>query len=203
VIISSNGPAATYVVAQIVDRLLDLVEFALGMAHSLVEGFDAGIARHARTPGKFTPTEGSNVHHVAEVLGRYSNLGTTGVRVLPVWERATREVRSEPWQAPNLTGVTRVRQAVLGLETEILAEYATGTGSTTLARMYGISETAMLAWLHRHGAEIHTFGRLTPQDTIEMARLRQEGWTLRAIGERYAVTRQAVAMRLQRRRSDE
>ena len=135
---------------------------------------------------------------MAEVLGRYSNLSATGVTIRSVWDRAFQEVRTEPWQAPKLTGVTRVRQAVLGRESEILAEYAAGIGCTNLARKYGVSVSSMLAWLHREGADVRTFGRLTPRDTAEMARLREEGWTLRAIGERYGMTRHGVAMRLRR-----
>jgi len=138
---------------------------------------------------------------LAEVLGRYSNLGATGVTIRPSCDRAIRDSRTEPWQAPKLTGATRVRQAVFGRETEILAEYDAGTGCTTLARKYELSETAMLSWLHRQGATLRSFGILAPQDTLEMARLRQDGWTLRAIGEEYGVTRQAVAMRLKRHRA--
>ena len=136
---------------------------------------------------------------MAEVLGRYSNLGPSGERVTKATDAAQRQKRPEPWQAPVLTGITRVRQAVRGREAAILAAYAAGTGCTTLARQYGLSETTMLDWLRRQGAAIRTYGTLAPQATPEMVRLRQDGWSLRQIGEKYGVTRQAVAMRLRRR----
>lgn len=81
---------------------------------------------------------------------------------------------------------------------EILAAYAAGTGCTILARQYGLSESTMVAWLHREGAAVRTYRTLTPQATPEMIRLRQDGWSLRQIAEKHGVTRQAVAMRLRR-----
>lgn len=59
----------------------------------------------------------------------------------------------------------------------------------------------MLARLKAAGVQVRPQGYLDPETLREMASLRAGGWTLRALGERYGVTRQTVAARL--RNADE
>lgn len=68
-----------------------------------------------------------------------------------------------------------------------------------LARKYGVSDSTVLARLRAAGVEIRPRKDVERSlQTDEMRRLRDQGWTLRDIGEKFGVTRQAVAMRLNR-----
>ncbi len=78
-------------------------------------------------------------------------------------------------------------------------EYLAGVGSYRLARKYVVSESTVLARLRRMGIETSVSEVELQQradDTAEMGRLRQAGWTYRAIGERFGLTRQGVAKRV-------
>lgn len=74
-------------------------------------------------------------------------------------------------------------------------QYAEGEGSTVLARRYGISENGVLAHLERSGVP-RRHGKVTAQDVVEMARLREAGWTYRRIAQEYGLTRRSVSRRL-------
>ncbi|MFT4288343.1 hypothetical protein [Nocardioides sp.] len=85
---------------------------------------------------------------------------------------------------------------LLGREDELKADYLAGMGSSSLARKYGVAENTVLAWLKAHDVEIRPLSSITARDVEKMAKLRAEGWTYRAIGGEFGVTRQAVAKRL-------
>jgi transposase len=113
-------------------------------------------------------------------------------------ERALHERRAEPWEAPALRGVTRVRR-LMAVEIEaMVVDYQTGMGCVQLARKYGVSDNTVLVRLKAAGVELRPRGKLTPTEAAELVRLRREGWTLTALAERYGVTRAAVHWRLQR-----
>lgn len=78
---------------------------------------------------------------MAEVLGRYSNLGAAGVSARAVLDAASAGVRDEPWEAPRLVGTTRVRR-LLATELEALvSDYEGGMGCVLLSRKYGTQRT--------------------------------------------------------------
>jgi len=79
---------------------------------------------------------------------------------------------------------------------QLVADYAAGDGCTTLSRRYGVSENAVLAHLKRVGVPIRPPGKVSLDDLAEMDRLRANGWTYRAIGERFGITRSAASFRL-------
>lgn len=79
----------------------------------------------------------------------------------------------------------------------LVADYVSGLSASQVADKYGVSLTTVLDRLRKAGVT-RPLGKVTPEDVVEMARLRQAGWTYREIGERYGVTRHAVAMRLSR-----
>ncbi len=54
----------------------------------------------------------------------------------------------------------------------------------------------MRDFLARSGIVIRPEGKITPDGVLEMVRLREAGWTYREIGDKFDVTRYAVAMRL-------
>lgn len=132
----------------------------------------------------------------AEVLGRYSNQGTSGVSARAVRYAASVGVRDEPWEAPSLVGTTRVRRVLATELDAMVADYRGGTGCVLLSRKYGIGESTVLARLKEAGVAVRPQGYIDPDALREMTSLRAEGWTLRALGERYGVTRQTVAARL-------
>lgn len=115
---------------------------------------------------------------------------------MKVAETARLERRSEPWEAPALRGVTRVRRLVSAEIDAIVADYAAGLGCTLIARKYGIADNTVLVHLRQAGVKLRERGKLTAADVDEMRRLRDKGWTLCALGERYGLTRQTVAVRL-------
>lgn len=79
------------------------------------------------------------------------------------------------------------------------ADYASGMGCVLLSRKYGVAENTVLVHLKASGVELRPRGKLTPEEAEELVRLRQDGWTLRALAERYGVSRAAVSSRLSRR----
>lgn len=78
----------------------------------------------------------------------------------------------------------------------MIADYVGGTGCVRLSRKYGIGENTVLSRLGEAGVDVHPQGYFAPDMLGEMASLRAEGWTLKALGEKYGVTRQTVAARL-------
>lgn len=130
----------------------------------------------------------------ADLLGRYSNSVVTGVKIEHARAEAERQVRvggSRRWQPHAL----KRRFSAARLE-QLIADYRSGMGCVVLAQKYGVSENAVLAQLRRAGVELRSSGKVTPDDVVEMRRLRQEGWTYQAIGEKFGVTRMAVKRRL-------
>lgn len=93
----------------------------------------------------------------------------------------------------------RVRK-VLGYRVdEIRAAYEAGATCLALAREYGVPESTMRDFFRREGIQMRPLGKVSSEDVVEMVRLRTAGWTYQQIGERFGVTRHAVAMRLRRR----
>lgn len=68
-----------------------------------------------------------------------------------------------------------------------------------MSRKYGPSENTVLARLREAGVVIRPQGYLDPVARQEMGALRAEGWTLRSLGEKYGISRQTVAAKLQER----
>jgi hypothetical protein len=101
-----------------------------------------------------------------EVLGPTSL--PQGVDIRSLRDRAVRDVRPDPWEPPKLTGVTRVRRELYGLDDAIRADYESGMGCTLLARKYCVAENTMLAWLKSHGVELRPPGKLTPEDVVQI-----------------------------------
>lgn len=133
---------------------------------------------------------------MAEVLGRYSKLSATEVRITKVRAVAEQELRKVPWQSPELRGVTRVRRLVATEISGIAADYEAGMGCVLLARKYGISDNTVLVHLKAAGVEIRQRGKLTADDLEEIRRLRSEGWSQQRIADQFGVTRAAVSLRL-------
>lgn len=131
-----------------------------------------------------------------EVLGRYSNQGARGGQLRTLRERANAEAREEPWEQPTLVGTTRVRRLLATDLDAIVADYAGGMGCVLLSRKYGIAENTVLARLKEAGVQVLPQGFVDAEAFEEMAALRAEGWTLKALGQRYGITRQTVASRL-------
>lgn len=100
---------------------------------------------------------------MAEVLGRYSNLGATGVKVRSMRNQAAKSVRSETWTAPKLQGGNRTRQILSGHEVSVRMDYEAGMGSVLLSRKYGAPVNTLLDWLRREGVEIRSAGKLSPE----------------------------------------
>lgn len=137
---------------------------------------------------------------LAEVLGRYSKLGPTGVRIAKATESARQNRRSEPWTSPEVT-VTTVRRMTPEEIEAMVADYRAGIGSWRLARKYGVSDSTVLARLKAAGVEVEQREhRQAVRDhaTSEMARLSDSGWSQGQIAERFGISRQAVCMRLKR-----
>ncbi|HPU14124.1 MAG TPA: hypothetical protein PLQ19_10055 [Aeromicrobium sp.] len=94
--------------------------------------------------------------------------------------------------------MSRTRQILSGREAEVRADYAAGMGCVSLARKYGLPMNTMLSWLHREGVEIRSQGKLSPEDMVEIRRLRTQGWTHQRIADQFGVSRAAVSLRLSR-----
>ncbi len=133
---------------------------------------------------------------MAEVLGRYSKLEPVQKKALAARQAAETERRAEPWEAPDVSSARRVRQLLAGEMDAIVTAYQSGVGCTTLARKYGISEETMRVHLKAAGVVMRPVEKVTAEQVVEMAQLRQAGWTLQAIADRFGVTRVAVYHRL-------
>lgn len=113
---------------------------------------------------------------------------------------ARQERRESPWVSPEVQ-VRPLRRMPEDEVRAMVADYRSGIGSWRLARQYGVSDSTVLAHVKAAGVEIedpaqrHAANRAL---TTEMRRLRDKGWTLAAIGEKFGVTRQAISMRLAR-----
>lgn len=137
---------------------------------------------------------------LAEVLGRYSNLGETGAKVRSMRDQVAKDVRDEPWKVPELTGRSRTRWVLSGHESSVRADYEAGMGSVSLSTKYGVPMSTLLDWLRREGIEIRSGGKLSTEDMLEVRRLRSDGWSHQRIAEQFGVTRSAVSLRLSRER---
>jgi hypothetical protein len=100
---------------------------------------------------------------MAEVLARYSNLGIPGKRLQKAREEAEKDRRPEPWESPELRGVTRVRQVVVGQIEQLVKDYRDGMGCVLLARKYGVAQATVLTHLKAAGVELRPRGKLSPE----------------------------------------
>lgn len=148
--------------------------------------------------GHERPGSGAGSDRLAEALGRYSNLGDTGVKVRSVRNRVAKNVRNEPWTAPSLSGGSRTRQILSGHESSVRADYEAGIGSVSLSKKYGVPVNTLLDWLRREGVEIRSGGKLSADDMIAVRQLRSGGWSHQRIADRFGVSRSAVSLRLRR-----
>ncbi len=84
----------------------------------------------------------------------------------------------------------------------MVADYRSGIGSWRLARMYGVSDSTVLARLKAAGVALNPARQPEARRAVteDMLQLRAEGHTLTEVGERYGITRQAVSLRLARYR---
>jgi hypothetical protein len=131
---------------------------------------------------------------LADVLARYS-------RGLPTARRIGRVRRALAEMPPRPAEVLWVAHGVarrLGQTTvaQLVRDYKSGDGCRILARRYNLSENGVLAQLKRSGVVLRPPAKVTVTDFAEMARLRASGWTYRALGERFGMTRTAVSARL-------
>lgn len=112
------------------------------------------------------------------------------------------EVAASVEREPEPDWVGRSQQRRLGAAqlAQMVQDYEGGVGSTTLAVRYGVSETGVLCHLHRAGANVRPRGKLSEDDVVLAQELREAGWTYRAIGDRFGVSRTAIKLRLDRRR---
>ncbi|HEY0890879.1 MAG TPA: hypothetical protein VGE38_14830 [Nocardioides sp.] len=112
---------------------------------------------------------------------------------------AESERRAEPWMSPERSGVHRVRAVLEAQAEEIRERYEAGGTCQGLAREYGVPESTMRDFFRRQGIVMRPLGKIAAADVPGMVQLREAGWAYREIGEKYSVTRHAVAMRLGRR----
>lgn len=131
-------------------------------------------------------------------MGRYSNLGETGVAIAAARDRATSEQRIEPWVEPQISRDVRVRRRLEEQRDALVADYLSGMGSVVLARKYEISDSTVIKHLKAAGVQMRTGEKLTTEDMVEVRRLRDEGWTQQQIADRFGVTRSTVSIRLSR-----
>lgn len=118
-------------------------------------------------------------------------------------DRVAKNVRSEPWQVPKLTGGSGTRQILAGHEAAVRMDYEAGMGSVSLSRKYGVPVNTLLDWLRREGVEIRSGGKLSAADMGEVRQLRSDGWSHEKIADRFGVTRSAVSLRLARERQQD
>jgi hypothetical protein len=132
---------------------------------------------------------------VAEVLERYSRETQVSWRIrrlhAAIASAGPRPPAEPPWVARKVS--RRLGEAELA---RLVQEYEAGDGCTVLSRRYSLSENGVLAQLKRAGVTIRPRGKVSAADVSEMARLRSAGWTYRAVGEKFGVTRTAVTVRL-------
>lgn len=130
----------------------------------------------------------------AELLARYSRHDVAAMRMKRIGKATAagevRTVERKVWQRHAIA--RRLSSAQLA---SMRAEYERGEDSPLLAQRYGISENSVLAQLERCGVP-RRHGRVSAEDVVEMARLREAGWTYRRIGERFGLTRRSVSRRL-------
>jgi hypothetical protein len=130
------------------------------------------------------------------VLERYSRLQTVSKRL----ERIRLAVDSSPSRSPEEPWEPHALSRRLPADEleQIIQEYEAGIGATTLALFHGVSENGLRGHLTRSGVVIRPLGRVSVDNVAEMARLRDAGWTYRAIGKRFCITRSAVSLRLKK-----
>lgn len=73
--------------------------------------------------------------------------------------------------------------------------YQQGSTAKEVAFRFQVSESALLTRLRAEGL-VRPNAKVTPPQVVEMAKLRQQGWTLQAIADCFGVTRGAVSARL-------
>jgi lambda repressor-like predicted transcriptional regulator len=118
--------------------------------------------------------------------------------VKAVAEAASAHVREQSWAPPSLVGTTRVRRLLATDLDAMIADYENGMGCVLLSRKYDIAENTVLARLRQAGVTVRSVRAPDLAQVEWMASLRDEGWTLTEIGDRYGLTRQTVANRLKR-----
>jgi hypothetical protein len=128
------------------------------------------------------------------VLERYSKSQLTSKR----FERMRKAVILSPSRPPEAPWEPQALNRRLPADelAQIIEEYQAGIGATTLALVHGVSENGLRAQLTRSGVKIRPLGKVSVDDVAEMARLRANGWTYKAIGEKFGITRTAVSLRL-------
>lgn len=92
----------------------------------------------------------------------------------------------------------RVRHRLEEQRDALVADYLSGVGSVVLARKYGVVDSTVIKHLKAAGVQMRTGEKLTTEDMIEVRRLRQTGWTLQRIADRFGVNRSTVSVRLGR-----
>jgi len=132
---------------------------------------------------------------MAVAVGRYSKFGALPRSSKRLHQRL--EADRPPYSRQDDERTFHKLQRRLG-DDVLLAlgeRYSGGESATVLASEAGIAESALYAHLARLG--VPRKRRLLHDDALpEMMRLRDQGWTYRAIGERFGVTRSAISSRL-------
>lgn len=132
---------------------------------------------------------------MAEVVRGYYRYDATPRVLCRVRRAKTREVSGDSvsWQPHAVFSRPRPHDVA-----QIGTQYEAGDGCTVLSRRWTLSENAVLALLRSQSVTLRPAGKVTAEDVVQMRRLRERGWTYRAIGEKYMITRMAVSRRLRR-----
>lgn len=98
--------------------------------------------------------------------------------------------RFEDARGPNVRELRCVQRRLSPLEVEaLIADFEAGGRVGELAKVYGIHRTTVSAHVARAGK---TRSQLTEAQIDEAVCLYEEGWSLRAVGERLDVTDKAI-----------
>jgi site-specific DNA recombinase len=113
----------------------------------------------------------------------------------------TDEVRTDPRfedaRGPNVRELRCVQRRLSTVEIEaLIADYEAGGRVSELAQVYGIHRTTVSAHVARAGK---TRRQLTEAQIEEAVRLYEEGWSLRAVGQRLDVSDKAIRRLLDER----
>lgn len=146
---------------------------------------------------KKASTRGGCSPFAVDVGGAYSNTITqvsaleTLLNKLPMFgSPETGELVRKPRQPPRKIKKLRSDQQI-----DLVAAYCDGATIYELGDRFGIDRKTVSRILHRHKVPIRRQG-LSPSQVAEASRLREAGWTLKRIADRFDASARTVARRL-------
>lgn len=108
-------------------------------------------------------------------------------------------VPEEPWRPVRRVVLQRHVRLEAEQVAQLVADYQAGETVAGVARKYRVSVETASRWLRVSGVQTRRQEVGIPAEEVADARvLREAGWTLQAIGERYGCSRTAVANALRR-----